>query len=194
MVRKMFVPVLCLLILSSCAGVGVLPETDIGKANYFDGGFRGLVDQYNLEAAAATSSEYKATLRIRRDYLIRAMAPIKMVSDLASKGQPISMALITQVNTALMMLKNEVVYKAVMPTKEEIARLFEQAGITRFDATAKSARNPWIIAIEIAQALFEFYQQASHQATLTPEQLAAEFQLNHAWIMGLQESDIRVVD
>lgn len=197
--RKSIFAVIGFIIVSmiGCAwqGGGVLPESDIGKANYFDGGYRGLVTQYNIEVQGATTEAYIEALQTRRKYIVNALAPIKRASLAAFNGEPLSVALITEINTALTLIKNTVVYRAKdLHTSFEIANLFERAGITRFESNAKSAKNPWVVAIEIAQVLFEFYQQASHQATLTQEQLQAEFQLNHAWIMGLTEADILIAE
>jgi len=172
--------------LSGCAmfGAGMLPETDIGKANYFDGGLRGTVEQYNQEANIATSPGYIETLKVKRTAILNAVGPIRAISVAAHDGTPITLSMINEANIALAMIKDNLLYRArVEPSEAQIATMFEQAGIHNFGPEPKSAKNPWIIAIELAQAMLAFYQQASHQATLTPEQLAAEFAINHQWIM-----------
>lgn len=194
----MFKKVLILLALSSlfvsCAGIVGMPESEIGKANFFDSSLKALADQYNTEASIATNPEYIKILKFRRAAILNAAGPIRTVSMAVKNGQPISIGMLDAVNVALMQVKQYLLTRhKTTPSEAEIWAMLQRAGVyTRTDQSAlsKADKSPWLAIIELIQGIYVMWERLNWQANMDEAQLQADFEVNHAWILSFTADDL----
>jgi len=177
-------------LLTSCAGMSVMPETNVGKANLYDATFLALVEQYNSEVEIyALYPTYSNILKNRRTALIAAAPAIQVLSSAAYQGDTVTVGMLNAVNVGLNQVRRYLLTRQRETASYlEIVELLEKAHVKM--TITRDSRNPWLVLIELIQGLLVMYNQLQHQSMLNEAQLQAEFEANHAAVMTFLESDL----
>ena len=176
---------IAVLFLMACAGMMFYPETPMGKAAFFNSSYHKLVDQYNTEAATITAPSYKTILEGRRVALANAHGPIRSVSNAVKLGQPITVGMLDSVNLAMAQIKEYLLARqSITPSDREVEQMMVRARFKTDGVSSQGYEGSILVLIELIQAMYPLWQQLNLQAGMTPEQLQAEFEMQHAWIMG----------
>ena len=179
-------------LLTSCAGMSVMPETNVGKANLYDATFLALVEQYNSEVEIyALYPTYSNILKNRRIALIAAAPAIQVLSSATYQGDTVTVGMLNAVNVGLNQIR-QYIYQRESVSNLEIVELLEKAHVKM--TITRDSRNPWLVLIELIQGLLVMYNQLQHQSMLNEAQLQAEFEANHAAVMTFWESDLIPVE
>jgi hypothetical protein len=169
------------------------PETPKGKATFFTGSYHRLINEYNTELAWATQETHKEILSQRRDALIKAYVPIRIMSGAIATGKPVDMAMIDAANVGLMEVKRYLyTMQAIAPTKSTVFAGMLKAGMVE-EYESQALAEGILVLIELIQAMLPLWQQLQEQAAMDEAQLEIRFGIEHGWITSFDPNSLPVV-